>query len=176
MPYEDCDRWRAAVLKEIAAIKPAIVFVSGASWVRPIMRDGAVLPEAQQMGARQESFLDLLKALLASGAEVRVIAGTPLFTEDPVRCLVNHPGHEETCVWPLSSSLPKARFPFISQQEMPSGSVLLDIAPSLCPNGLCRGITAGWPIMYDNGHLSPIVTESLSGFFDPSKSGHRSHQ
>jgi hypothetical protein len=54
---------------------------------------------------------------------------------------------------------------------MPNGSVLLDIAPSLCPGGVCRGITAGWPIMYDNGHLSPTVSESLSRFFDPSPLG-----
>lgn len=92
-PYRQCDRWRQAVLAELAGLGPTTIFVSNLMDDATVLveRDSGALLRGQAAAAAFDAGLArALRQLREAGHRVVVIRDTPRARPDVLGCLYSH--------------------------------------------------------------------------------------
>jgi len=164
--YWECSAWRAAVLRELADMRPQLVVISNYSGY-PVfdVTAGGPASSADGVAVLTTGTRRILSQLLGSAGSIVVLRDTPLLPTRPLTCLSKHPAREDACQWGLSSLLPSARYPFEDLSAMDERIKIVDFDDEICRGGVCRAVRDGVVLMRDNDHLTGTVSETLSPRF-----------
>jgi peptidoglycan/LPS O-acetylase OafA/YrhL len=146
VPYPECSAFLAASLDDLRR-DPAVKLIVTAGTRHRLGR-----------AAEAKTF-----AKLAEIAPVIVVRDTPWLPVAPVQCARQKPALE--CVWPLDRLLRGPTFPQRDHDAFPDGVRVLDLNGKVCPNGACRAIVDGWPIMFDNHHFTGTFSRRFEDDF-----------
>jgi peptidoglycan/LPS O-acetylase OafA/YrhL len=157
-PYPECVTWSANVMKLLEADPPDVVvfsqFAQGA-----ISADG-VRSAAQE--ARTQAVLQSWERLKAAGISVVAVKDTPELPMDPLECMAR----QADCDVQLASIAPKFDA-MVAASERVSGVVpVLDFAPLVCPEGVCRMVIGNVLVWRDPHHITKTYAETMAGAFE----------
>ncbi len=89
------------LLDEIEQLKPEIVLIAHASHHTPAGPDGVKrLSGSARLATLAQGERALIERISATGAQVVMIADTPMLPVDPLDCLLQNSGRTDLCRWP----------------------------------------------------------------------------
>jgi peptidoglycan/LPS O-acetylase OafA/YrhL len=166
--YTECASWRARVLEDIEREQPEMVVLANSSAHRPYLVDQdrvAEGTEAAKLLAAGEA--RTIARVLAAGSRVILMADLVWLAEDPIDCLVSHPGNPKACRWQADRSLPDLRSPWSTQAgKPPSGVQVIDLLDVICPQGQCLAATRDVVVLRDRHHLTASYAAGLADSLD----------
>jgi hypothetical protein len=159
-----CDAWRQNSEAQIAALHPALVFVSWARWIE----DGA-LPEAGVPTGFLTPWLDGIVAtfnfLRQSSGGVIFISDVPTLKFGAARCLYHHLTDVKPC-----NSTPRSKAIFLPQVRADEfeladlmGVPSIDPTSWFCTATVCPVLVRNIMVYYDSAHMTP----AWSSFIEP---------
>ena len=163
--YIECDEWKKGVLEEIAERKPKLVILSSAV-LQQMMPPGVNAPaaEADRPALYRDALRRMVGEILQHAGRVVLITDTPRLPEEPLICLVRHPGKEDDCQWPLSNVTTGMKYvPDLS--EFGDRVRVVDLSGGICPGGVCRAVSDGKVVFYDQSHFTATYSANLKGEF-----------
>src|SRR4051794_26629854 len=97
----ECDAWRVKLLEEIEQLKPEIMLIAHAAH-HALAGPGATRPLASsaRLAALAEGERAMIERITATGAQVVMIADTPMLPASPLDCLLENTGRTDLCRWP----------------------------------------------------------------------------
>jgi hypothetical protein len=152
-----CAGWRAAAIRKVAAIKPALVIVS--SHVQ-IQRDDGSLDPAR---ARQwrEGMSRTLRRLDKRAGTVVLLGDTSRFGDDPVACLRRHRDDISACSVRRSAAISEERVA-TEQAAATAADVRFRRTDHLsCPYDPCPVVIERTLVAYNYGHMTVRFATSL---------------
>jgi peptidoglycan/LPS O-acetylase OafA/YrhL len=166
--YTECAAWRNNVLNEIEKEKPDLVVLANSSAHRPYISAETKLAEgeeaAQLLVAGEKR---TLARLLNSGAKVALIADLAWLPDDPIDCLIENPGSVDVCRWPVKAAIPKLRSPWSTANDrQPANVRVVDLLPTVCPEGFCYAAARDMVVMRDRHHLTATFAATLADRLD----------
>jgi len=161
--YRKCDKWRKNTEAQIAALHPAIVFVSWARWIEPKAR-----PERGVATGYGSSWLDGMAAIFQflqqSAGRVIFISDGPTFDFGAAQCISEHLTDVQTCNdTPLSKAIfmPKLRseeFQLADEMHIPT----IDPIPWFCTRTVCPVLVGNILVYYDSSHMTPAWSSFIA--------------
>lgn len=165
-PYYECQQWLRSVLETVREVRPKLVILSSVT-LYELLNSKQEMPQTEEDRRRQ--FIDaqhrMIAQLLDYADRVVIIADTPMLPEEPAFCLYRNPAHEEACSWP-AKDLTRDVFYGSALADLGERVSILDLAPQICPGGVCRTILDGAPVYYDQGHLTATFSKTLASTFE----------
>ncbi len=157
-PYPECATWSANVMKLLESDPPDVAvfsqFAQGA-----ISADG-IRSEAHE--ARTQAVLQSWERLKAAGIRVVAVKDTPELPMDPLECMAK----QDDCDVQLTSIKPKFDA-IVAAAELSGGAVpVLDFAPLVCPDGVCRMVIGNVLVWRDLHHITNTYAETMAGAFE----------
>lgn len=154
----NCIKWRRAVIRRIAELKPDVVLTS-TIYDYGFTRD-------QWIGGSRAVFKDL--ALAAK--QVVVLRSTPRSERLSPDCVVPRSwlytiieGKRASCTAPAYTSESDAVFRWITEAARPFRNVhVLDMTEAYCPGGVCHALVRGQPMFRDDHHFTATFAASLA--------------
>lgn len=157
--YQVCERWRSGALEQIVTLKPDLVIMGSTRY-----------------GFRREEWQDgtrrILQRLAPAAGQIVIMSPAPTLGFNGPDCLARY-GHQPqwlserlpaaTCTKPLTTEdNPDLMAEFTAAAQPFANVSVLNLASSVCPEGLCRA-RLGEKIVYrDAQHLTASFAESLA--------------
>jgi hypothetical protein len=162
---ENCTKWRKEAIRQIAALRPSIVFVGSATtYLRQNGKPASTLRVTRQEW--QDGTRRTLKALTDAGLHVVSIRDTPISPFDIPTCLARSvrrwiPGG--SCEMDKSKSLDESVFETekISARGLPNVR-FLDLTDQMCDKTACWAVKKDMIMYRDDNHLTGSFAESLA--------------
>ncbi len=165
-----CDAWRAAAVRRIDSLRPAVVVAASSSGYlevsgKPLRGSGLSLPQWR------EGIVRTLAALVASGAQVAWLRDTPIPTVDVPTCIERALRH----TWYPGSACGMRRDVVVPPAELQAtqaavhgipGVTLIDMTDHLCGVTTCPVWWHGQLVYHDDSHLTGAFAESLAPALD----------
>jgi peptidoglycan/LPS O-acetylase OafA/YrhL len=183
--YTQCTQWRRNAMAQIAAMHPALVFLT---WARYIEEPEA-RPLAGVPGGYGSTWLNGVAAIFsflrAHASHVLFISDTPTIKEWAPDCVSGHLTDVEAC---LTSRRATVRYPQVKAAELAlarrEGIQSFDPASLFCTPWVCP-VIVGNIIMYrDNEHMTPqwsrfiapVLADTLVPILEPKAAAQRSRR
>lgn len=155
-PYLNCSAWRENMFARIAALKPALVVVTGSS--------GHRVP----IDTWQQGVAGAVRRLKATGAEVAYVRDTPFANFDVPTCLSRAQWRglppDALCTFPLS--VEQQRYGAMSKAETDAvtrqGGIYLDFPRSICDQTNCPTERNGLILFKDRNHITEAFASQLA--------------
>jgi peptidoglycan/LPS O-acetylase OafA/YrhL len=146
--YTECNTWRALTIRRIAALKPAVVVVTGSE-----NEFTGSMPSAEFARATVATLLDLQRT---SGAKVVYLEDTPYPGYSVPGCVVEHLGDVKSCDFPMDRAYTYPARHRATAQAVASASTLKIVDPSewICANGSCPAVVGNLLVYRDQSHIS----------------------
>jgi hypothetical protein len=167
--YEECDRWRSAVIRRITKERPALVVlanaaqhVEGASQVIGTKASQGIDPEDWKKGMEET-----LAKLGPSGAAVVILRDTPLPGFDVPTCLSKAAWRGKNVVSSCSFDRKQAMSTHVFEVEQRAAKAIghasvIDLSDLVCGGPLCEPLIKGRVAYRDSHHLTVGVSASLA--------------
>jgi len=156
-PYAACDRWRAAVLTELAADPPALLVVASYAWEE--------LPDGHDAAAEWRSGLREIVSELP-GTRIVFLADTPRFDEEPIECLAENLDSALECAVPADDALGGPGTIAMAEVATESHAELVDLNDYLCValdgERICPVIIGSHTVYRDRHHLTATYARELA--------------
>jgi hypothetical protein len=162
-PYDDCTRYREAMVRRILAMRPSAVILS--SWDHYVSTDGSggawqVTPAAWQQGLRRT-----YERLTSAGLPVVVIRGTPRTWFDAPACLSRRAAglpFARDCTYARARSFNGEAA--VAQTEAARGLPIrfVDMNDQICAATRCGVERGGLVVFTDDNHLTATFSRSLA--------------
>lgn len=169
--YAECDAWRSAVFRQVAALERVDVAVAASSYGKTILRrdGGGRVPGPQRAAEWQAGTARLIAALGRSGAHVVVIRDTPRMGQDQPRCLAATDGDAAACAVPRQAALPlpmwRAEQAAVAQAGRRAST--LDLTDDICGPTACGPVTPDRVLRWrDSHHLTSTFAALLTPRFE----------
>lgn len=158
--YAACDAWRRAVMVQLLAAPPALVFIANYShyggWIED--RDtGAVLDGAAAARAWQAGLMRTVGALVRAGSRVVLIRDNPALEDDYRDCLAER----RDCGRPRAAALDGIDDDAAVAAAFGGAVTLLDFTDRACDATTCRAEVDGRIIYQDQHHFTATWTGTL---------------
>lgn len=159
--YEECARWRLAVVRRIVAENPALVIL--ANYSSYYMRG----PHAIRTNEWREGTRQILAEIRRSGASVIVLRDTPSPGFDMPTCLSRaswrHKDMVSACSFDRNNSLNAETFE-LEQAAVAKmdGAMVLDLSNLVCTDSVCQPMIGGQVAYRDSHHLTARTSASLA--------------
>jgi peptidoglycan/LPS O-acetylase OafA/YrhL len=153
--YPQCEIWRDAMLKKIAADPPQLIVLSDDS--APPLPDGGTPTAAQWQQAVAQTLSQLPKQ-----SRVLVIGDTPLPGTPPSACLSAHLDDAASCALPKATAV---RSDFIAAERAAAKAAhaqFADVDDYLCNDTSCPSIISNRLVYRDGSHLTATAARSLA--------------
>ena len=161
-PYRECDEWRGDALRRIEEEEPDLVVVS-TSPRHKLMREGEPLEGPERVAALEEGYVETLERLRATGARVVVMAEVPRPPQDPRDCVAGSLDRLRECAFRRTDD-PDA---FARDAANKVDRVdLIDPAPQVCPEGVCRAVIGDALVYRDRDHLTGTFARTLAQWLE----------
>lgn len=156
----DCIEWRDAAYERIEKEKPTLVAI-GAN--RPSHFYEGDTPEAREREGTRE-YIEVLERLRATGAQVAVLKDPPQAPFKVPECVSESVDNLKDCWFPVPSHHDDT---FAERAvEAVDGTHLIDVTPTICPEGICRGVIGGALVYRDEGHMTATFSETTAPVID----------
>jgi hypothetical protein len=162
----ECSRWRTQALARIAALRPAIVLVSGSRGFAAADNAGNVLSGAARTKAWETGMLATLARLKASAGRVIMIADTPLTLVDPYTCLPQHRQSLLACTTPVAAAI---SIDWLAEERLvasTAGVGFVDPQLWVCPTGPCPIVIGNDLVFRNAGHLTATFAATMTTQLD----------
>lgn len=161
--YRKCNTWRKNSEAQIAAIHPAIVFVSWARWIEPKARPASGV--ATGFGnAWLDGMAAIFQFLQRSAGRVIFISDGPTFDFGAARCVAENLTDVQTCNdTPVSKAIfmPKLRakeLQLAAEMHVPT----IDPIPWFCTPTVCPVLVGNFLVYYDSSHITPAWSSFIA--------------
>ncbi|WP_083990812.1 acyltransferase family protein [Microbacterium sediminis] len=155
--YEACDRWRAAVLEELAADPPQLLVVASYSWEK--MPEDVDSGEAWRSGLRE-----IVEALPQT--RIAFLVDTPRFDFEPIECLAENLESALECAAPADEALGGPGTDAMAAVAEDSHAELVDLNDYLCLDRdgerICPVIIGRHTVYRDQHHLTATYARELA--------------
>jgi hypothetical protein len=162
--YHQCDTWRKNTEAQIAALHPAIVFVSWARWIEAKAKAEAGVPTGYG-SPWQNGMAAIFTFLHRSAGRVIFISDVPTLKFGAASCISTHLTDVQACnntPRRKAIDLPKVRAEeFQLAHRMHVGSI--DPMPWFCTPTVCPVLVRNFLVYYDSAHM----TTAWSSFIAP---------
>jgi peptidoglycan/LPS O-acetylase OafA/YrhL len=155
--FSECDRWRGALLAQIAGIKPDVV-VFGSTYTTAFTQTQWI-----------EGTTRVLKAIAPSSGRVFIMRGTPVLAFDGPSCLEPRSWlykmlqHGQTCESPAHNEESDAVFRWLQEATRRFANVgTIDMTNAICPDGVCSAERNGVIVFRDFQHLTASYAHMLA--------------
>lgn len=155
--FSECDRWRNALLAQIAAIKPDVV-VFGSTYTSAYTR------EQWTQGTER-----ILKKLVPVSGRVFIMRSTPVLPFDGPSCLEPRSwlyrklSPRAACTSPARDAHSDSVFSWLGQAANSFANVkMIDMTDIVCPHGTCNAERDGIIVFRDSQHLTATFAASLA--------------
>jgi hypothetical protein len=163
----ECGQWRVKLLDEIEQLKPEVVLIAYASHHTPAGPDGVKrLSGSARLTALAQGERALIERIAATGAQVVMIADTPMLPVDPLDCLLQNSGRTDLCRWPKQNVFHEPSPWSFSHDSPPVGVGIVDMTDAICRGDFCYAASDDYVIMRDEHHVTASFGASLAGKFD----------
>lgn len=158
---KNCAIWRGNTLKQIAKIKPTLIFVSGTRGFSTTNSTGDVSINEERANLWEAGMKRTLAKLKLAGSRVVLLSDTPLSIYDVPECLSKHPSSILACSTPIDKALSLGWL--AREADVAANSEVEWINPTLwvCPSDPCSPISKNILIYIDGGHLSATFAHTL---------------
>jgi hypothetical protein len=158
--YSECDEWRESVLERIERTeKPELVLVSGRIST-PIIEDGEQLAEEPGLQRMEEGYVEVLRRLDDTDAQVAVIRDLPPSPRSVPDCVSEFLHELDACTFRPDHAHVDAPD---NRAVARLGDVkLVDLTPFVCPDGVCRAVIGDALVFRDYDHLTPTFAATLA--------------
>jgi peptidoglycan/LPS O-acetylase OafA/YrhL len=170
--FSECDRWRAATLARITALRPSLVVLG-------IAPNYDAAYQVTQDGPRWlDGLAATVRTLRSAGSEVVVLGPVPSPPEVVANCLSAHLTSATSCAVPLHEALPGGAVVGYDAAGLASeaatvasaGGFFVNVIPWFCAASNCPAIVDNLLVYRDNSHvtvpystyLAPLVTDELA--------------
>jgi hypothetical protein len=163
-PYTTCNRWREHALERIAAERPALVIVVGASHYH-VVRGGRILGRRASNRRIARGYVRTLERLRQLAARVTVIRDTPFPDTDIPACVEQGMRALRGCAFPRSSAFPRddAITPALRSLD---GIALVDATSRFCPRRLCPAVIGDALVYRNTSHITATYAATLSPWLE----------
>ena len=159
--YDECDRWRGAALRRIAAERPALVVVSDSRGYQPMV-DGAVIPIAEVREQWDAASDRTLERLATMSQHVVVIGDTPRADEDPPACLSAHMDDATACAKPFVDAVDPEWTAGEAAVAAGADAEFIDPTPWICQTDPCPAVIGRLLVFRDQHHLTATYARALA--------------
>jgi hypothetical protein len=160
--YTECPAWRAGAIARLAAVKPAVIVVSGTHGIDPVDASGQPLPGTEITPAWEAGMTRTLERLIPSARLVILLADTPVSRVDPPTCLSAHRTSILACATPLSQAVD---LPWLAAEQAVvdrTGVGFIDPTRWVCPSSPCPPVVGNLLIYQNAGHLTAVFAAALT--------------
>ena len=160
--YTECVEWRTAVLsawEDDPSTRPDVVVLAGRNY-QDIDVDGAPLGKRESLTSLRDGMVRLLQRLDGMGIRAGDHRRHPGSRFDVPECLAQHPDDLDRCGFNADD----ARYWLTvdaSAAEI-AGVPLIDVTPSMCPDGRCPAVLNGIIVFRDDHHITATFARSMS--------------
>jgi len=155
--YSECDRWRRALLVQIAKIRPDIL----------------VMGSTYTTGFSKSQWVDgtsrILEKLTPASGHVYVMRSTPTLAFDGPSCLEPRSwlykalSPKAKCESPAHNAISDSVFQWLSESSQRFANVsTLDMTSAVCPSDMCSAERDGVIVYRDSQHLTATFARSLA--------------
>ncbi len=158
--YTECDSWRAATLKRIAALKPELIFVSESENVVP-----SKVPAAEFAA----DTVSTLRALQAAGtARVSFLQDIPVPNYDMPSCVAQHLSDAKSCNFAVKDAyIYPARHRAMGPAISKAGFAIVDPVSWLCTKSECPAVIGNYLVYRNTTHMSASFSQWLTPMIAP---------
>ncbi len=101
---------------------------------------------------------------LGAIAPTLIMRDNPQLPQAPDICLSRTKAPDD-CTWKLHDLDSKPSYPMTTTAELPNNTRVIDLNDKICPGGLCRAVTGGKVLMFDEHHLTDSFSSTLTNEF-----------
>jgi hypothetical protein len=145
MPYDECTRWRDAVMAKLAATKPALVLLGA-------YQDDHATTDAATWS---DGFASTIRSLAST--KVALLVDTPKPAASVPPCLASHLDDAAACAVTLDSDFRDLELQIGRSNGVPT----IDVTPYLCRGDVCPAIIGDTLVYRDGSHVTPQMTQVL---------------
>jgi hypothetical protein len=164
--YDECDRWREAAIKEIVALKPALIIVSQFSQHYAKTNVEAAFYNPVDLDTWVDGLKSTLETLRQGGGDVVLLRDTPLRKTDLNRCVARalwRGTATSICDTPRDEALDDGMFN--AEKAMVSGMDrvhYVDTSGMFCSDANCPAVVEGKLVCRDWQHMAVPFAEGLA--------------
>ncbi|SDI92392.1 Peptidoglycan/LPS O-acetylase OafA/YrhL, contains acyltransferase and SGNH-hydrolase domains [Frankineae bacterium MT45] len=159
--YTECDTWRAATLKRIAALKPDQIFMSQSENVV----SSKVSPS--DFANATVKTLDQLKASVP-GAKVNFLNDVPVPNYDMPGCVAQHLSNVKSCNFAVKAAYTyPSRHAAMQPTIQKAGFAVVDPQSWVCSDGKCPAVVGNYLTYRNTTHLSASFSQWLTPMVAP---------
>ena len=159
--FTECDQWRADVLDQIAAIRPALVILAVARHYTELY-NFTPYSAVWLSGLGQE-----VGAIRRLGAQVMVIGPVPKPPFDVPGCLSTHLRDATACTVPVGVGIDPAGLAAEQSVVDKDGGNYVDTRPWFCTSSTCAVMVDDLLVYRDDNHLTQAYASFLAPAVDP---------
>jgi peptidoglycan/LPS O-acetylase OafA/YrhL len=165
-PYAECDEWRVAALKRIAAARPALVVVSNSRNVLLIDDAGKAIASRTHDDVWSPGLARMLGRLRALAPNVVLIGDTPNPKNDPPVCLSAHLDDSVACATAATEAIGIERLAVEASVAAMQGTGFIDPTDWVCPSDPCPVVIDRWLVYRDGGHIATAFSRALAPYLE----------
>jgi hypothetical protein len=162
-PYTACDKWRRNTKTAIAALHPAIVFVSWARWIEARARGQHGIPKGYG-GPWQNGTAAIFKFLRRSADRVIFLSDVPTLKFGAADCLSRHVTNVRACN--STSRATAIVLPTIRAQELQLARRMhidaIDPIRWFCTPTVCPALVDNFLVYRDSSHMTPSWSKLIA--------------
>jgi len=159
--YDECARWRSAVVRRIVADQPGLVILAN-QWRYVTGSSIGFDAPAWRQGLQKT-----LGELRPSGARIVILRDTPWPGFDVPRCLSRAAWRgldaRSMCTFDRQRALNTSVFEMESRAaSQTTGVAVIDLTDAICDTSICSSIHRGQVVYSDNHHLTAAMSTALA--------------
>jgi hypothetical protein len=161
--YRKCDVWRKNTEAQIAAIHPAIVFVSWARWIEAKAKAEPGVPRGYG-SAWQNGVAAIFQFLRQNSGRVIFISDVPTFDFGAADCVASHMTDVQAC-----NNTPRRTaivLPKVRREEFRLAALTqvdwIDPIPWFCTSTVCPVVVRNFLVYYDSAHMTPAWSRFIA--------------
>ncbi len=147
----DCEAWRRAAFERIAELHPDIVLA--ASLGRIYRLPGARTAERRERAWRR-AWTRSLEVLRERAGRVFILGDTPMWQDDPLRCLRRHRRDIRRCDTPRADAFSASTERSEREAAARAGVTYVPTGDLVCPGDPCRAVEGRYLVLGDVQHMT----------------------
>ena len=157
----NCSVWRKDTLREIAALKPQMIFVAGTRGFTTVDEKFNILTGDSRTAEWEAGMLRTLDQLKRASKQVVYLGDTPISVVDSPTCLKAHRNAIASCATPYSKAVSTS---WLSEEQHVAATenvMWVDPTPWICSTDPCSPLSGKYVIFVDKGHLTASFARTL---------------
>jgi hypothetical protein len=157
----NCSLWRTAILNDIVALKPSLIFVTGTRGFATVDKGGKLLLGTARTATWESGMIRTIEKLKKGSPEIVMISDSPISMYEVPQCLRENPTSIEKCATPYAKAVSQS---WLAEEKKVAGIekiIWVDPTPWICSTDPCSPLSGRYQIFVDRGHLTATFAWTL---------------